>query len=280
MAHIDLNPFGFNSDIELEGEIVEISVARGAEPVFLLDENHSYLPGIRQSLRNAIKLIDAGIVDFIGVEGFSGDLKPIVRQEWQKLGFSSLEEASQHFASWQVPEKAIINVGQSFARLITLLRLQVPVYGIEDAAAYEQAGQAIRAWERDFPQRAAKTLRQLLKDLDCLPGGSGVVPESCTASPAVLEDLLQQTTRETMEFIKTRVQAERPHYFVANLLQYRRQTGAQKASIINAGRMDQDAVSDLLRESGRLSFVRLRPRGFPTQQQTLKSFWRSRLPRS
>lgn len=279
MARIDLKPLGFDSEIDLEGEVVEVHVRPGAESVFLLDENHSYLAGIRQSLRNALKLIDGGIVDFVGVEGFSGDLKPIVQQEWRKLGFPSLEEARQHFATWKVPEKAIINVGQSFARLITLLRLEVPVYGIEDPAAYEQAGKAIRAWESSFPQRAAKTLVQLLKAKGCVPDESGPPPESCTASPAVIEDLVQQTTRETMDFIKTRVQAERPRYFVDNLLKHREATGADKASIINAGRMDQDAVCNLLREEDLLSFVRLRPRGFPTQQQTLKSFWRSRLPR-
>lgn len=278
MARIDLKPLGFDSEIELEGEVVEVHLRQGTDPVFLLDENHSYLAGIRQSLRNAVKLIDAGIVDFVGVEGFSGDLKPIVQQEWQKLGFPTLEEARQHFVTWKVPEKAIINVGQSFARLITLLRLEVPVYGIEDATAYEQAGRAIRAWETSFPRRAAKTLVQLLKAKGCEPDESGLPPESCTASPAMIDDLVQQTTQETMDFIKTRVQAQRPHYFVTNLLKLRKETKARRASIINAGRMDQDAVSDLLRREGLLSFVRLRPRGFPSQPQTLKSFWRSRLP--
>lgn len=277
MARIDLTPFGFEAEIELEGAVVEVSARTGTELVFLLDENHSYLAGIHQSLRNAIKLIDAGIVDFVGVEGFSGDLKPIVEQEWRKLGFPTLAEARRHFATWRVPEKAIINLGQSFARLIALLRAHIPVYGIEDPAAYEQAGKAIRSWETTFPQRAAKTLLQILKANGCLPGSSGEPGTSCSVSPAVLESLVQQTTRETMDFIKVKVQAERPHYFVANLLHHRQETGAKRASIINAGRMDQDAVSDLLRSNDRFSFIRVRPRGFPPQRQTLEGFWRFRL---
>lgn len=278
MRRINLKTYGLQKDIHLEGRLVETFQLEQAQLIFLFDENHNYRAGIGQSLRNAIRLIDSAIVDFVAVEGFKGNLKPVVELEWKKAGFASLEQASKQLTGGRMREKAIIEMGTSFARALALLRPKTPVYGIEDMNAYQRAGNQIRKWERSIGERAARTLGEALRSRNCLQDERTEKIRSCLESREFIEELLRQSTTETIDFIKTHVQGERPHYFIENFFKYRNETGSRKASIMNAGRMEQDAVSEILRESRLASFLRLRPHPFPDRYEDLRNFWRARLP--
>ena len=277
MTRVDLKAFGFPSVELLVGDVIDIFHAENGELLFLFDENHSYRAGIRQSLRNAKQLIDMEIVDFIGVEGFSGDLKPIIELQWMQVGYETLEGVQQHFAHMNVREDSIIALSHSFARVLTLLRPNVPIYGIEDKAAYERSGEEIHQWESTITDRTARAFRDALKANDCLNGGGGIY--KCLKSPAFLDDLMSEAEKDTLAFIRQKVQAERPVYFVENLLKHRKMIGSKRASIINAGRMEQDEVSRIIREGGLSSFIRVRPYGFPDPTQQIRTFWQAQFPR-
>lgn len=263
---IDLNRFGYELHIELEGSVIEELCLDGHKLAFIFDENHSYLRGIHQSLRNAIRLIDAGVVDFVGVEGFTGSLKEIVEPLWRSRGFQSLVHVRERLRRMGIAEQKLIQGGSSFARVLVLMRPETAIYGIEDARAYEQVGREIEKWKASMRSAASTVFSEAAEEAGCTAAGNLGEYEACleeAISPEIKRKLRSMERSEADRFIAQRVLADRPRYFVENLIRYRQETGAGNASIINAGRMDQDVVCSILRSRRISSFIRIRPSGYP-----------------
>jgi hypothetical protein len=71
MPEIDLTQFGFpDKKVALEAAVGEPYRVEGGILAFLNEEAHDDYPAIRRSVRNACVLLDSGVIDFTGVEGF------------------------------------------------------------------------------------------------------------------------------------------------------------------------------------------------------------------
>jgi len=263
---IDLSRFGIRRTIRLEGVLVEELVSSSAPLLFLWDENHDYLPGIHQSLRNTLHLIDAGIVDFVGVEGLSGNAHSEVNRLRQRSGFPSVEEAGRRFRNWNVPEASMIRSADSFTKVLVVLRPQTAIYGVEDPAAYEKAGTEIELWMNSWGKRVFRAWfqRRIPRKEDPSKKTADPTPFAPDRDPSKPRaEFLSEPELERLQFIRTTVRGDRPRFFLENLIRYRKETGSTVASVLNAGRLEQDEVCRLLRRHERFSFLRVRPRGYP-----------------
>lgn len=262
---MDFKRYAFDLCVRLEGNVIEEYDMNPDELVVLFDENHRYVNGIRQSLRNAVKLIDAGVVDFIGVEGFTGNVGNQVDPFGRRMGYPPMGYARRRFENMRVSEAKLIETAYSFAGMLVLLRPDCVIYGVEDAASYKRSGEEIERWERSFAENAARIIRQLLEERKLRPPETLQEFEALLDLPEFAEVVNSRLKSETVRFIETRVRADRPRHFVENLIQGRKETGADRVAILNAGRMDQDMVCDILKEK-QISFIRIRPSGFPQSE--------------
>ena len=104
---INLKQYGFDMKVELQGHLVDQHLLEGAPLVFLIDEYHDFGDGIRQSLRNACRLFDAGILDFAGVEGYPDGVREQLEEECASIGFTT-EKVLQRFPDAPGRDDALI----------------------------------------------------------------------------------------------------------------------------------------------------------------------------
>lgn len=72
MATLDLNKIGIPRILEINGTIKEYIKDKDLPTVFLFDENHGEDKCIDDNLEDAIQLINAALVNLIGVESYHG----------------------------------------------------------------------------------------------------------------------------------------------------------------------------------------------------------------
>jgi hypothetical protein len=262
-VQIDLKRFGFDSLVKLEGKVVEELCISKYGLIFLFDENHHYIRGIQQSLRNAIKLIDLGMVDFVGVEGFMGSVRDTIESLERQRGRLSLEQFRQRLKNMRIPEASLIENADSFAKMLVLLRPDIAIHGVEDPIAYESAGREIEKWESSIMESSRNIFFETLEEVGCSPHSISEDLELPFKSTEFVDKFFSKLKVEKDHFIKGKVQGERPRHFVDNLFRLREELESNRAAILNAGRMDQDRVCAIIREEQRSCFVRIRPSGFP-----------------
>lgn len=265
---IDLSEFGHRSRTELCGDIVDSYCFPGAPLVFLFDENHEFLYGIDQSVRNAMNLIDGRIVDFVGVEGYSGPICQIIEGLLREAGCPSIQDATERIKLMRTSPEDLVRQGLGFAGALALSRPDVPIYGIEDAEAHAKAGSAVERKEEVVLDSMLSALSECLGEslLDAIARSDERKMQDIVrklGSESFLDKLLAKGYSDVETHVRDTVQGERPGHFVANFFALRKRCGSRLPGIINAGKRDQDEVATILRADNSGSFIRVRPHDFP-----------------
>lgn len=267
LLELDLKPYGFDVSIQLEGELVDEFRCDDKYVILLFDENHDFVPGIQQSFRNAARLIDEEVIDFIAVEGFSGLVKNTVEAWWKNAGAPSLQDAKHRFRKRAINEEQFIaRQGGGFAAALVFFRPDAMVYGIEDPASYEEAGMKLQ--EARKTQIIENTIASFVESLEEKGGKLPATKEDFEESikeivnSTFLNEFISKMKSESETFVKDSLQGERPYHFVQNLFKVKHELSSRRGAILNAGRRDQDVVSCILREDKKASFLRIRPLGF------------------
>jgi hypothetical protein len=139
MTKFDLQPFGFQFEVEVHGTIEE-SWAGGKRLLFLFGENHKDREMKRSSVLNACLLIDARMVGCVGTE------EPLV--EINAIGAAVVQSRStQLFGEHKTDEAVIDYLSRTepnwyglfgFGNTLKYLRPSVDVQYVEDATLVEQ----------------------------------------------------------------------------------------------------------------------------------------------
>lgn len=264
---LDLSQHGMEVHLDLLGDVVEEFTLPGAPLVLLFDENHGYADGIRQSLRNACKLIDAGAVDFVGVEGYPQGVRERVDSAARAVGLSGLGEYVARLKATGASDEALMETQVHpggklfFAEALLVLRPGVRIVSVEDPALYANAGAALRAVRESVGARLLPAMAAAM--VECIKDAAGDVAVARARMAELRTDIHNRLAAEAAAELKRDVSAPRDEAMVENLLSRRREAGATKAAILNAGRCHQEEVARMLRERELAAFVRVRPTGYP-----------------
>jgi hypothetical protein len=253
MFSIDLRPFGFDHIVHLLGEPVETIEFPDAPLLFLFDEHHSYLPGIDQAVQNACRLIDAGVVDLIGIEGKTGSLRKQVDAQLQSEGIvSSLEDFIALMKQDPAAEERVRENAPMFMYRLLLLRPKAPVWGVEDPDAYRGAAEEVAGLLADD----CRALRSMINP-------SEVLEIALEPDPQRKARLFYALRVRDTQMLLERLSVDRPLHFLSNLRGIRKELSCSRASILNAGTLEQDRVLERIRAERDFSVVRIRPVGMP-----------------
>ncbi len=237
MPVVNLLPFSYKAAPELEGEILLQRVA-GRPLVFLFDEDHVSAQGIAASLRNALKLIDNGIVNFIGVE----ETPEGVRENAERL-----------------PTTAFKHKYESLEAYAASLREH---FSGNDAATIDAESR-----KPDF--RFGKILLFLRPKIKICSVDN---IELCRIAQAEYCRLLQKFDPDTPEgrmaasrrFSAHRIHRQRDRMFAERLLKFYREADASGAIVLNAGGNHNERIVPLLPKDA--SIIRIRPPGYRGNQ--------------
>lgn len=230
MLMMDLSSYGYNVVLEFEGEVLFQRCA--SHPlIFLFDEDHESAQGIGASIRNALRLLDAGVVDFLGVEetptGVRENAERLVTQVFHPK-YDSLEAYSaslrKHFAG---SDAAMIDAASAkpdfrFGKTLLFLRPAVKMRSVDDV-------------------------------------------ELCRIAQAEHDRLLETYDSDTPEAILAlrraygahQVHRQRDRVFAERLLQFYQEEAAARAMILNAGGSHQQRIVQYIPDD--VSIIRLRP---------------------
>lgn len=252
---IDLRPYGVEKTVELEGEIVEEFLVASGALVFLFDEDHAYVPGIQQNLRNACRLLDADVVDLIGVEASTGSVGDEVEHHLQRNGLPSLDRFVDQMEVDCCLRRFAAAEFTIFQHKLLMMRPAAPVYGIEDPEAYQEMLQELEELTTSLSNGSLDFLHQDL--------GEALSRRSNLTTSQERMRFRAEETKKAEAYCRQRMSAHRPVHFVHNLVRLRQELSCTGASIINAGSLEQDQVSEVIKQKGGLSIVRLQPHGLP-----------------
>jgi len=261
---INLSKYGFRNCLAFKGELVEEFRGTGSDLVFLLDENHAFKDGILESLHNAEVLVNSDVVDFVGVEGSSGGISELADSLAFGLPSTSFPCIATRLREKATTDKELLDLGLCFSLILHIRFPSLSIYGIEDPEAHRKAGLAIDAARTDsHKQMAGILLDSFVKEVHKKRQQGHDVSLTPDQKDHLAKDVLSRSIAATSERLKRDVQGSRPEHFVTNYLKYKADSNSRKPGILNAGRLDQDRVVEVLRQRGDLSFIRLRPSAFP-----------------
>ena len=149
LTEIDLAPYGFDQKVSLEGKVIDTFKLNNGL-IFLFDENHDYINGIKQSYRNAIHLLDTGIIDFVGVEGFDGNVANKLKKVWPSTVSFSFEMIRERIKNNEISGENLIDAHFGFAQSLALMRSDATIWGIEDADVYRETGKELKAMRKNM----------------------------------------------------------------------------------------------------------------------------------
>jgi hypothetical protein len=230
MTTVDFTDFGFaNVALPLETEVADRSI--GAGPlVILLAENHLDFLGIARALRTAVRLVDARVVDFVGVEGsvdgVAADLLRRLMARGEALADYSRDALARYNGYDGLIAELASRPGFEFARTLRVLFPHMSITSVEDPAL---ASEAAKAHDQLMAPHAA--------------GGSA------------------QRDAIAREFRSLEVNRRRERAFAENLLAGRKAAGATRAALLNAGGYHQKMLFPEFVKRG-LSVLHLRPDGY------------------
>jgi len=261
---LDLRRYGYDVAVPIEGTIVE---QYGKEPsplILLFDEDHNFFDGIRQSLCTACALIDLGVVDIVGVEGYSGDAR-----DWfpKRCGISAADLRAQLDATGSTDSDIIAwGVRCGFAQVLAVLRPETLIVGLEDPTAYQEAIERKRESERPESTRREtdRLIEEAIAEVAEEPGSGGGGTDLGSWMELLKRRIAEKACSQVTDFARNQLDGPRSSHFVSNLRLYRKKHGCGKATIINAGAAHHDTLSGILRQEQGWSLVRIRPAGFPT----------------
>lgn len=263
MIEVKLGLYGFPEkvvplDVAPLAEGAEHRV-EGAPLVFLNEENHADEEAIRRSQRNVLRLIDDGIVDFVGVEASPTGVEDFILSLARLRGLKSVPEFVESLVAGRAVDDVIGNQQQlwgrvMFAPTVAVLRPGTPVESVEDPVLYERARTAMKSQKETRFNRIMEMTFALMKE-------QGIGPKEMT--PAIMLDLrgtaLARLEAQEKEYMEKEVEKPRNSAFVSNLIQKRQAKGATRVMFLNLGRQHMDDVARLLRERGDTSYIRLNP---------------------
>jgi hypothetical protein len=249
---VDLEPFGVSTQVELEGQLIDEHAQASLPLLVLFDENHDFFEGKRQCVRNTLKLYDAGIVDLIAVEGYSGSVVEQLRKQYTN---PPLDALVAQIRARKIPDDFIISTGEWFADLIYMLRPDAPLFGAEDSEAYKAAGEAIAQL------RGGVNREEVIADFVQLMNIPGSSPSDI---PRWMEERKKKLVHRIQSKMANEVAGPRDEHFLPNIRKARSQLNLKGATIFNAGKRHQDYLASQLKQAPFFSFIRIRPTGFPS----------------
>ena len=254
MADINLTDFGFDGvTVSLIGSVIDQHNG-GGPLIFLNEEDHKDNAGIADSLRNSCKLVDDGIVDFIGVEGYpSGVVESLLsvfgnQLTWQQVKASVAGKGDEEIIA-TLNGKTLL-----YATSMKLLRPDANVVSIEDATLYEAARKAKAGAPFEIVAKGSIRMLTLAKE-------RGIALGDMAAREALRSEVFGQIDAQIKAHLEETVERPRNAPFVANLFVKRQELHATGASLMNIGRMHFDDISQILKARGDCSFIRISPLG-------------------
>lgn len=236
MAAINLNPVGIDQVVSLEGDV---ALHPGTGPVvFLMAESHTDNITIGQNLQSAINLLDAGVVEVVGIEEYSSSTdikaelsaKSFVRRDGSLTAYS--EGLKRQFDG----DAGVIGAVKSarsrmnFGDQLVFLRPNVKIVGVEDPALRSEAQRASEAIAHLFPEEQDPAKRRQLQIAKFREDGAA---------------------REL----------KRDAAFVSNVIKAREASGSEKAVVINGGGRHMQRIAGRLAQEGK-AYVLIVPEGY------------------
>ena len=263
LTEIDLAPYGFDQKVSLEGKVIDTFKLNNGL-IFLFDENHDYINGIKQSYRNAIHLLDTGIIDFVGVEGFDGNVANKLKKVWPSTVSFSFEMIRERIKNNEISGENLIDAHFGFAQSLALMRSDATIWGIEDADVYRETGKELKAMRKNMSNEVFDGFFKKLSEKAGNLRGRKDNPEDLFKkfiNQEFIDEFQEEMMSKTGQSVKGSIQRDRPSIFVKNLFDFWKSRKLKNAVLINAGRKDQDVVSEILRNKKLSSFIRIRPLG-------------------
>lgn len=235
--------------VSLDGDVV-IPEGWACPLLALIHERHNYVDGIRESLRNACRLIDTGLVKVVGVESVDKDPEEIPEDVMADAcrfaaarGFDTLAAYRAARTDDEIlADATVVEAGVEkihFATALQCLRPDALIISVDDSEAF--AVLQGEQWDRDATrgQRAKELARQ-----------EGILPKEAEA----------KVWESDKEYIRTRPeQYVRDRSFWEKLLGRWEQVGFGGVAILNAGTQHQARIPALVGD--RASVIHLRPTG-------------------
>ncbi len=200
--------------------------------VILLSENHVDEPAIWQNLRTGLRLIDAGVVDFVGVEGTPEGVPLEAGQFARRFGSLSFDGFTRELRARSEDDAGIIAAMRtcsrkllermSFARTLLCLQPAVAIETVEDPLLHAESEAAYAKLD-----------------------------DECCAAPE------ETRTAAIQAFAQSELQRQRDRAFVANLLSKRQSFRKTRAAILNAGTNHQRRIVAILPPA--TSFIQVKP---------------------
>lgn len=263
MNSIDLSRFGIDQKIDLDGEVVESSVVVGGTLLFFFEENHARDASVQSCLRMACRIIDAGILNTVCIEGYS--CGAYQNKEFQNLGKRAL---MQQIADDTLIAKPLRNTKNYilFEDTLCVLRPAVNIVGIEDIEAYKNAESVLNSQRERILDGAFEAAKEVVDGLSSLKN----IDDPAMRQKSFKRPLVKRIKKMNEDMEKS-VVILRDQAFIRNIVQIVKPNETGHAAIVNVGRAHHDRVIGGLRANGGYSILRIRPQGLEEYDKKLRN---------